>query len=1029
MLNGHLSVVLSHVAESATLGRFNLNMSRNSFGKRRLQRTALAVGLSLGLGLVSSVAMAQSNTSGTVFGEAQAGSTVVIQNVDTGLKRTVQVGESGRYRAPPLQVGTYSVTLERNGEQIATRDNVRVTIGNGVEVSFGGGTDAQALEGVSVTASALPQIDVSSVDSRTVMTAEMLQKLPVAQNVNAAVMLAPGTVGGDSRFGNVVSMGGSSGAENQYYINGFPVTNALNGMGFTTLPFDAIGQQQVYYGGYGAEYGRSTGGVVNIISKRGGNTWKAGAEVNYTPNGLRANRRSTYWKDGQLVSDRSRFDNPWETRYGAYISGPLVKDKLFMYISGEATRSEEATNSGTSADARHTTYEDRSTRWFAKIDWNITDSHILEFTGIGDQSQSDRATYVYDYPQNQVLDEIGTLRAKNYDGQSGANPGGNIYIGKYTGYITDDLTISALYGKTHTDHLYSPRGISGDSCPQIVDSRASVPLNQRLAGCDQGLGMVLADGAYDESKGWRLDIEYQLGSHQLRAGLDTLKVEAYSGQEREGGGTAWVYYDTPADRELRGGAVTVPAGYKYYVNKNTFRAAANVRVDQEAQYIEDHWQISDSWLAYIGLRNEQFKNYNGDGQVYSKQRHQLAPRLGLSWDVFGDSSFKIYANAGRYHLAIPASTAIRGASGQYYAVQYGVFDSIADNGVPVNFQPIENPVYQNGADGTAPDPKSVSARDLGAYYQDEYILGFDKAIGSDWSFGAKFTYRNLKQIIDDFCDGRPFANWADANGVDWRKGLGENAEGKPQDACFMFNPGKGATFLIDLDGDGQYETVKLSAEDMGFPEAKRSYYALNLYLEHQFADDWYGRVDYTFSRSYGNTEGMLKSDIGQDDIAATQDWDFPELMNGANGPEANDRTHQLRFRGFYQITPEWLVSANALVMSGRPKNCIGNYPGTPPTTSDYGASFFYCGGELSPRGSKGRLPWTYRLDLGAEYRPAFADHKLAFTADVFNVFNQQRMSSMQEVGELDGGDHNPAYGSALSFASPRYVRFGVRYDF
>src|SRR5699024_11206535 len=103
-----------------------------------------------------------------------------------------------------------------------------------------------------------------------------------------------------------------------------------------------------------------------------------------------------------------------------------------------------------------------------------------------------------------------------------------------------------------------------------------------------------------------------------------------------------------------------------------------------------------------GLRNEQFKNYNGMGEVYSKQRHQLAPRLGLSWDVFGDSSFKVYANAGRYHLAIPASTAIRGASGQYFAVQYGVFDGISENGVPINFQPIEDPVYQNGAEAPRP---------------------------------------------------------------------------------------------------------------------------------------------------------------------------------------------------------------------------------------------------------------------------------------------------------------------------------------
>ena len=73
-----------------------------------------------------------------------------------------------------------------------------------------------------------------------------------------------------------------------------------------------------------------------------------------------------------------------------------------------------------------------------------------------------------------------------------------------------------------------------------------------------------------------------------------------------------------------------------------------------------------------------------------------------------------------------------------------------------------------------------------------------------------------------------------------------------------------------------------SPDGVKFPDLKRSYYALDLYLEHHFADDWYGRIDYTFSRSYGNSEGQLKSDIGQLDPSVTQDWDAPEIMQYAN---------------------------------------------------------------------------------------------------------------------------------------------------
>ncbi len=996
----------------------------NTLHRRVVRRTVLAAALTASLG--SAAVFAQSNASGVIFGRADPalGNTVHVESVDTGQARDITVAADGRYRASALPVGRYKVTLQKDGQAVQTRDDVQVNVGIGTDVSFASTastTAAQNLEGVQVIANALPAIDVSSVDSRTVVTAEQLQKLPIAQNVNAAVMLAPGAVQGDARYGNVVSIGGSSAAENQYYLNGYAITNALTGIGAATLPFDGIDQTQVFYGGYGAEYGRSTGGVINVITKRGSNTWKAGAQVMWSPKEWEATPHNIVRKDGTLVTDRSDRQD-WETRYGAYISGPLVKDKLFMYASGEFVRSKHSAVTGVSAGAQQDFFDDKATRWLTKLDWNITDNHLLEFTGVGDQGTTDDKTYEYDYPDHIQGGLRGNTRQKNYDGLAGANPGGNIYIGKYTGYITDDLTITGLYGWSKAKHVYSPAAANGEPCPLITDSRASVPPSELLFGCSLTGSQVLVPGAEDRTNGWRLDVEYHLGDHDLRAGVDNQTLKSYSGLVDEGEGR-YEYSDRPADGLIRNGLVFVPDGNLYYVDKGLFQTAAKVKVEQEAQYIEDHWQVTDRWLAYIGLRNEQFKNFNGDDQVYVKQRHQLAPRLGVTWDVFGDSSFKLYANAGRYHLAIPSNVAIRAASGSIFSSQFGTFTGIDPvTNVPIGFTPLEPVVFSNGENGVAPDPASVAARDLKAYYQDEYILGFDKTLGPDWAFGAKLTYRKLGSSIDDFCDARPFIAWADRNGVD-SSNIGYG--------CYLFNPGKSNKFTIDLDGDGTKENINLTKADLGYPDLKRRYYSLDMYLEHQFSQDWYGRLDYTFSRSYGNTEGMLKSDIGQTDPSVTQDWDFPELMIGSNGPLPNDRTHVLRARGYWQMTPEWLFGAVFQVVSGRPKNCIGNYPGElPAELTVYGASFFYCDGQLGVRGSKGRLPWTERLDLSVEYRPSFADHKLAFTADIFNVFNQQRGTSMNEIGELGAvGQPNPGYARFLSYQSPRYVQLGARYDF
>ncbi len=995
-----------------------------------LRRTALC--LAMGVSLAGGVAFAQSNASGVIFGKVAQpeGAVVHVENLDTGLVRDLGVDADGRYRAGSLPVGRYKVSVVRNGQTVENRDNVQVAVGGGVDVSFAGAaaastTTAQTLEGVQVTGNVLPAIDVSSVDSRTVLTSEQLQKLPLARNVTAAALLAPGVVSGDARYGNVVSFGGSSASENQYYINGYAVTNALTGLGFTSLPFDAIDQQQIYTGGYGAEYGRSTGGVINIVTKRGGNTWKAGVGMYIIPQYLRQSPRSSYRENGQIYQYNGDSKSS-VTQYTGYISGPLIKDRLFFYAAADFTKTDGKTISNFLAP-QSTNETSKATKWLAKVDWNITDSHILELTALGDKTNTDRDVYVYDYNAMTRTNFIGTDKLKNAASLAGSAPGGDVYIGKYTGYITDDLTINALYGQSKTDHVRNLNYAGSPNCPWITDSRRGI--TNPIVGCGLVNNTVLGPGAQDKTHGWRFDVEYRLGSHDLRAGLDNQTLESTSGNEYEGG-YRWVYRN--AGPVANRPDIVPPPGAQYVAEKRLFATGATVKVVQEAQFIEDRWQVADRWLAYIGLRNEQFKNLNGDGTTYIKQRHQLAPRLGMTWDVFGDSTLKVYANAGRYHLAVPTNVAIRGASASTYYSEYYAYNGVAPNGEPLNQQLLGSRIYLNGEDGTTPDPKTVAAQGLKAYYQDEYILGFDKAINSTWSFGAKATQRKLLSSIDDFCDSRPFEKYAAANNIDIT-----NASIA---GCYMFNPGKSNTFLVDTNGQGNFVPFKLTKGDftspagVAFPDLKRKYYSLELYLEHQFDTQWYGRVDYTFSRSYGNSEGQLKSDIGQLDPSVTQDWDAPEIMQFTNGPLPNDRTHQFKAYGYFQATPEWLFGANLSVASGRPKNCIGF---DPIDAIDYGASYFECNYEPSPRGSKGRLPWTYQLDLNTEYRPmwAGATQPLAFTANVFNVFGSQEKTAIIEVGE---GSISPVtglpvpsddYKRPVAFQTPRYFQFGVRYDF
>ena len=279
----------------------------------------------------------------------------------------------------------------------------------------------------------------------------------------------------------------------------------------------------------------------------------------------------------------------------------------------------------------------------------------------------------------------------------------------------------------------------------------------------------------------------------------------------------------------------------------------------------------------------------------------------------------------------------------------------------------------NGEYGQAPDPLAVAPTDLKSQYRDELIPGFEKTLGSRWNSGAKVTYRKLQSAIDDTCDSDRF--------VDRLAGMGLDADTFDLPGCVIFNPGATNTFqLRHRDGSG-YTPVSMSSTDWGYDgkKAKRQYVALDLFIERPMSDGWSGRPDYTWSRSFGNTEGQVRSDIGQSDVSKTQDWDAAALMEYAGGYLANDRRHQFKAFGAYQIDDEWTASATVRVMSGMPKSCLGYY-GSDQTDplNGYGSAYHYCNGKPSRPGDAGRQPWTAQLDMGVMYRPGLLTTGLAW---------------------------------------------------
>jgi hypothetical protein len=364
------------------------------------------------------------------------------------------------------------------------------------------------------------------------------------------------------------------------------------------------------------------------------------------------------------------------------------------------------------------------------------------------------------------------------------------------------------------------------------------------------------------------------------------------------------------------------------------------------------------------------------------------------------------------------------------------FDQTVDpvTGAPNN--PVARPgtfIYLNSEDGQPKNALTIASENLEPMYQDEYILGFQKMLTEHFSLGVRGIYRELKQAIDDNCDYTAIYEQAVEQGL---TPLLPNP-GFPY--CRMFNPGRDAVYVTDVEGDGVLRTYVVPGSRLS-PEAKRKYTAVEFFVDGNW-DRFFLQGSYTYARSIGNTEGGVKSDIGQNDTSVTQDFDYIELTVDTYGYLPNDRRHSLKLFGNYEFTDEWSVGANLLVQSGRPVNCLGVFdrdptrvPGTPPNEATYdphpyGSSFMQCNALPTPRGTAGRLPWTTNIDLNVAYAPSWLEG-LQFKVDVFNLLNSQKVTSVIETAEVpETGLPSETYLAPASFQAPRSVRFMVQYDF
>ncbi|TGX52266.1 TonB-dependent receptor [Sphingomonas gei] len=995
-----------------------------------LIRAALLLGAAIpATAIVASAAQAQDYTNITASGRVTkadgapiAGATVTIKSSDRGVARSAETNESGVYSFAQLTPGAYDFAVAAAGYAPYSETRVQLTAANGGGNSFrlvpGDATAADAGEEIVVRGARVVTADFNDTTTGSVIDlAEIDRRVPVARSLQEVALLSPGVTrgasGANGTFANQITISGAAFTENAYFVNGLNITNFRMGLSPVEVPYDFYKTVEVKTGGMPAEFGRATGGVINAVTKSGSNEFHASVMGTIEPEGLRSTSPDTVTSDNRNATRSSR-------ELVLQASGPVIRDHLFVYGLYDFRKFESFTPD--SDQDNGTRVRNNSPFWGVKVDGYITDDQHLEFTYLDSSNDTHSRSVVYDRANDRIGAETGGTNSRS---------GGKNFVGRYTGTFAPWLTLSAAYGKNKLRDGSLPLDITNE---RVLDYRTN------SSGEDIGLNKL--NDAYgltdDEREFYRADVDFNFalfGSHHLRVGYDHETDQSNQVYQTIGDGFYKIFKATAQNATDYG----VPVGSNYYTTR-VYANNGETTVKNEAFYAEDDWSLfSDRLTLQLGLRNDRFSNQGVDGKSYYESGNLWAPRLGASFDVFGDRSTKVYGYFGKYFLPMAGDLNLNVAGGVVTYTRYNVFNGLNSDGTPIagaailggaGFAACPDTGIVNcevSRDGSVSDYSSALDQKLKPQSVSEFVLGGEHQLGSGMKVGAYFTHRELTNAIEDisadygaraYCVRAGFTDAACTakfpGGTIWP----------------IANPGRDLVIQITLP-DGKSQVATLLAKDLRYPKPQRNYNAVTLTFDRAFDGVWGISANYTWAMDKGNYEGGVRSENGQLGVNRSADFDSPGFLNGAYGYLPNDRRHTLKAYGSYRPAAFLDLGANMIVQSPQHYSCIGTVPfAVDPTAYGYHGYSYYCGGKVVTRGTAFTGDWLTKVDVSATLNaPKTLGLDASIRFDVFNVLNSKAVTSYNEFGELGNGAANPNFRTPVSYQSPRYARVQVRLGF
>ena len=1027
------------------------------------------MGAGVGAIVAAAPAAAQDYTSGAIsgtvkddVGNAVSGATVTITSTGQGTVRTATTNSSGSFLVNGLPIGAYDVAVSSGSGAGYRAEGINLLSSQTAQLNIqlaAAGTNDIVVTGARAVASFSGTTTGLNVD-----VADFIATKPLGRDLTSIILLAPGTNVGDSTFGNVPAIGGASVAENAYYLNGLNLTNFDNYIGSATVPFYFYQSVETKIGGYPAEFGRATGGIVNAVTKSGSNDFTAAVHIDWAPNFLRSRAKDTLSFQsaaaGVTRNTNRAFDEADSLLATVEAGGPIIRDKLFVYGLAQFTRTSSLTNNPRVGTA--TQFRNNDPFWGVKVDAFPIDSQHLEFTIFDTRNTNERSDIPYSLDPTTGVPIYGAATAV-----TGFQGGGLNYVGKYTGRFTDFLTLSAAYGRVRDN--FNQVSIAGSgNLPRFQNGSGGALFGVPNGGDFNAQRIASLGSPYDtERKFFRADADVRfslLGDHHIRGGYEQEKLTLNHVTVRNGGAFEFAnnFISATAFNTFLGNAgvqlIARPADANGpVVELNYFNTGGAFKGKNQAYYIQDEWNLFDRLTLTLGARRDDFRVDKPSGNPIAILKKNYAPRLGAEFDVFGDKSGKLFGSYNWYYLPIASNTSFRQGAPSYFFRQRFNFSGLTPQGLPILTGLVTNQgAYQTTCpfaltpggpttncsvtgNGTDIDTTQAISSNLKATRESEIVVGYQQKFG-DWTLGLSYTHRNLDRTAEDSAIDAAVNAYCAANNIA-PVPTGGGAAVACSDIFTGFNqyvinnPGKDITVNLLAPGfDINGRQVTLTAAQLGYGKATRKYDAVTF----QFDKKWNGTFSfggsYTWSKSRGNSEGFVQSDFGQVDAGITQDFDQPGFIPGASGLLPNDRRHNIKLFGNVALGEAFVLGLNTQISSPRPLSCFGFNP-TDVFANVYGAASHYCGGVLSPRGTASKSDWYQTINIAGRYNVKFNDQTVTLRFDVFNLLNSQNATERNEIGDLDvvtGANGlptsyipNPDYNRITAYQARRYVRLGM----